>query len=193
MSDAPHDQLGTWTMDGETEKTRTPIKALREKYGDKVKIHFVKGLEYSRDKNKTNFNKVLEKAYQADAIIAFVGEEAILSGEAHCLADIKLQGAQSELIKVLSGTNKPLITVIMAGRPLVINEELNLSDAVLYAWHPGTMGGNALADILFGKTTPGGNYPLLSQKQRDKFPSTIITPTADVRPQEKKSLWTKYL
>ena len=60
LSDAPHDQLGTWTMDGETEKTRTPIKALREKYGDKVKIHFVKGLEYSRDKNKTNFNKVLE-------------------------------------------------------------------------------------------------------------------------------------
>lgn len=50
LSDAPHDQLGTWTMDGETERTQTPVKALREMYGDKVEIHFVKGLEYSRDK-----------------------------------------------------------------------------------------------------------------------------------------------
>ena len=58
-------------------------------YGDKVEIHFVKGLEYSRDKNKMNFNKVLAKASQVDVIIAFIGEEAILSGEAHCLADIK--------------------------------------------------------------------------------------------------------
>ena len=113
LSDAPHDQLGTWTMDGETERTQTPVKALRKMYGDKVEIHFVKGLEYSRDKNKMNFNKVLAKASQVDVIIAFIGEEAILSGEAHCLADIKLQGAQSELIKILSGTNKPLITVII--------------------------------------------------------------------------------
>lgn len=170
LSDAPHDQLGTWTMDGETERTQTPVKALREMYGDKVEIHFVKGLEYSRDKNKMNFNKVLAKASQVDVIIAFIGEEAILSGEAHCLADIKLQGAQSELIKILSGTNKPLITVIMAGRPLIINEELNLSDAVLYAWHPGTMGGNALADILFGKTTPSGKLPVTFPKATGQIP-----------------------
>lgn len=170
LADAPHDQLGTWTMDGETERTQTPVKALREMYGDKVKIHFVKGLAYSRDKNKTDFKKVLEKAKLSDVIIAFVGEEAILSGEAHCLADIKLQGAQSELIKELSGTNKPLITVIMAGRPLTISEELSQSNAVLYAWHPGTMGGNALADILFGKTTPSGKLPVTFPKAVGQIP-----------------------
>lgn len=170
LADAPHDQLGTWTMDGEIEKTQTPIKALREMYGDKVKIHFIKGLEYSRDKNTSTFNQVLAKARQVDAIIAFMGEEAILSGEAHCLADIKLQGAQSELIKELSETNKPLITVIMAGRPLTISEELNQSDAVLYAWHPGTMGGNALADILFGKSTPSGKLPVTFPKAVGQIP-----------------------
>lgn len=170
LADAPHDQLGTWTMDGETERTQTPVKALQEMYGDKVKIHFVKGLAYSRDKNKTDFKKVLEKAKLSDVIIAFVGEEAILSGEAHCLADIKLQGAQSELIKELSGTNKPLITVIMAGRPLTISEELSQSNAVLYAWHPGTMGGNALADILFGKTTPSGKLPVTFPKAVGQIP-----------------------
>lgn len=57
-------------MDGETERTQTPVKALRKMYGDKVEIHFVKGLEYSRDKNKMNFNKVLAKASQVDVIIA---------------------------------------------------------------------------------------------------------------------------
>lgn len=170
LADAPHDQLGTWTMDGETERTQTPVKALQEMYGDKVKIHFVKGLAYSRDKNNTDFKKVLEKAKLSDVIIAFVGEEAILSGEAHCLADIKLQGAQSELIKELSGTNKPLITVIMAGRPLTISEELSQSNAVLYAWHPGTMGGNALADILFGKTTPSGKLPVTFPKAVGQIP-----------------------
>lgn len=170
LADAPHDQLGTWTMDGEIERTQTPIKALREMYGDKVKIHFIKGLEYSRDKNTSTFNQVLAKARQVDAIIAFMGEEAILSGEAHCLADIKLQGAQSELIKELSETNKPLITVIMAGRPLTISEELNQSDAVLYAWHPGTMGGNALADILFGKSTPSGKLPVTFPKAVGQIP-----------------------
>lgn len=170
LADAPHDQLGTWTMDGEIERTQTPIKALREMYGDKVKIHFIKGLEYSRDKNTANFNQVLAEARQVDAIIAFMGEEAILSGEAHCLADIKLQGAQSELIKKLSETNKPLITVIMAGRPLTISEELNQSDAVLYAWHPGTMGGNALADILFGKSTPSGKLPVTFPKAVGQIP-----------------------
>lgn len=170
LADAPHDQLGTWTMDGEIEKTQTPIKALREMYGDKVKIHFIKGLEYSRDKNTVNFNQVLAKARQVDAIIAFMGEEAILSGEAHCLADIKLQGAQSEFIKKLSETNKPLITVIMAGRPLTISDELNQSDAVLYAWHPGTMGGNALADILFGKSTPSGKLPVTFPKAVGQIP-----------------------
>lgn len=170
LADAPHDQLGTWTMDGEIERTQTPIKALRRMYGDNVKIHFIKGLEYSRDKNTINFNQALAKARQVDAIIAFMGEEAILSGEAHCLADIKLQGAQSEFIKKLSETNKPLITVIMAGRPLTISEELSQSDAVLYAWHPGTMGGNALAGILFGKATPSGKLPVTLPKAVGQIP-----------------------
>lgn len=170
LADAPHDQLGTWTMDGETEKTQTPIKALREMYGNKVKIDFIKGLEYSRDKDKSNFKKVIEKARLADAVIAFMGEEAILSGEAHCLADIKLQGAQPELIKELSILNKPLITVIMAGRPLTIDKEINYSNAVLYAWHPGTMGGNAIADILFGKTCPSGKLPVTFPKAVGQIP-----------------------
>jgi beta-glucosidase len=170
LADAPHDQLGTWTMDGEVDKTQTPAKAIIAKYGKKVKVHFVPTLTYSRDKNQSEFDKAMEIASTVDAIVVFAGEEAILTGEAHSLANLNLQGAQSELIARLKTTGKPLVTVVMAGRPLTISKEATLSDALLYAWHPGTMGGPALADILFGKTNPGGKLPVTFPKHVGQIP-----------------------
>ncbi|TZF84913.1 beta-glucosidase BglX [Pedobacter sp. BS3] len=170
LADAPHDQLGTWTMDGEPGKTQTPAKAIANLYGNKVKVHVVPGLTYSRDKNQSTFDEVLRMARSVDAIVAFVGEEAILTGEAHSLAALNLQGAQSELIKQLSATGKPLVTVVLAGRPLTIGKEVEQSDAVLYAWHPGTMGGPAIADILFGKAIPAGKLPVTFPKEVGQIP-----------------------
>lgn len=170
LADASHDQLGTWTMDGETDKTQTPAKAIASMYGDKVKIHFMPGLTYSRDKNQSSFDEVLRIAHSVDAIVVFVGEEAILTGEAHSLAGLNLQGAQSELIKQLKATRKPLVTVVMAGRPLTIGREIEQSDAVLYAWHPGTMGGPAIADMLFGKAIPVGKLPVTFPKGVGQIP-----------------------
>ena len=88
-------------------------------------------------------------ARRADAVVAFVGEESFLSGEARSLADLDLRGAQKQLIAALAQTGKPLVMVVMAGRPLTIADEVKASNAVLYSFHPGTMGGPALADILF--------------------------------------------
>lgn len=170
LADAPHDQLGTWTMDGEVDKTQTPAKAIEAMYGKKVKIHFVPSLTYSRDKNQSEFDKVLQVARSVDAIIVFAGEEAILTGEAHSLANLNLQGAQSELISKLKTIGKPLVTVVMAGRPLTIGKEVALSDALLYAWHPGTMGGPAIADVLFGKANPGGKLPVTFPKEVGQIP-----------------------
>ena len=170
LADAPHDQLGTWTMDGEADKTQTPAMAIAEMYGKGVKVHYVKTLGYSRDKDRSKFKEVLKIAQSVDAIIVFAGEEAILTGEAHSLANLNLQGAQSELIEQLRVAGKPLVTVVMAGRPLTIGKELKLSDAVLYVWHPGTMGGPAIADILFGKTVPGGKLPVTFPKEAGQIP-----------------------
>ncbi|KAB4194788.1 glycosyl hydrolase, partial [Bacteroides uniformis] len=99
-----------------------------------------------------------------------VGEEAILSGEAHCLADLNLQGAQRELIAALAKTGKPVVTVVMAGRPLTIGKEVELSSAVLYSFHPGTMGGPALADLLWGKAVPSGKTPVTFPKMVGQIP-----------------------
>lgn len=170
MADAPYEQLGTWVFDGEKEHTVTPLKAIKEMYGDKVNVIFEPALAYSRDKDRSGIVKAVSAARRADAVIVFVGEESILSGEAHSLANLDLQGAQSELIKSLSAVGKPLVTVVMAGRQLTIGKEVEASDAVLYSFHPGTMGGPAIADILFGKVNPSAKTPVTFPRMMGQLP-----------------------
>lgn len=170
MADAPYEQMGTWVFDGEKEHTQTPLTAIKEMYGDRVKVLFEKVLDYSRDKNTTGIARAVNTARQADAVVVFVGEESILSGEAHSLANLNLQGAQSQLIKELAATGKPVVTVVMAGRQLVIADEVKVSDAMLYSFHPGTMGGPAIADILFGKVNPSGKTPVTFPRMSGQVP-----------------------
>lgn len=170
MADAPYEQMGTWVFDGEKEHTQTPLTAIKEMYGNKVKVIFEKGLDYSRDKNTAGIARAVSAARQADAVVVFVGEESILSGEAHSLANLNLQGAQSQLIKELAATGKPVVTVVMAGRQLVIADEVKISDAMLYSFHPGTMGGPAIADILFGEVNPSGKTPVTFPRMSGQVP-----------------------
>lgn len=170
MADAPHDQLGTWVFDGDKTHTQTPLAALKEMYGDRVQVIYEPGLTYSREKNAAGIAKAVAAARRADAVVAFVGEEAILSGEAHSLADLNLKGAQSELIAALAATGKPLVTVVMAGRQLTIGKEVEASDAMLYLFHPGTMGGPAIADLLFSKAVPSGKTPVTFLKTVGQVP-----------------------
>lgn len=170
MADAPYEQMGTWVFDGEKEHTQTPLTAIKEMYGNKVKVIFEKGLDYSRDKSTAGIARAVNAARQADAVVVFVGEESILSGEAHSLANLNLQGAQSQLIKELAATGKPVVTVVMAGRQLVIADEVKVSDAMLYSFHPGTMGGPAIADILFGEVNPSGKTPVTFPRMSGQVP-----------------------
>ena len=157
MADAPHDQLGTWSFDGEKDHTVTPLQALQERFPGKVV--YVPGLAYSREK-RARFDDVVAAARRADVVLAFLGEEAILSGEAHCLADLNLIGSQSDLLAALKTAGKPVVATVMAGRPLTIERDLPNCAALLYAFHPGTMGGPALANILFGEVNPSGKTPV---------------------------------
>lgn len=170
LADAPYEQLGTWVFDGEKTHTQTPLQAIRETAGNKVQVIYEPGLAYSRDKNRAGIARAAAAAARADVVLAFVGEESILSGEAHCLADLNLVGAQSELIAAVARTGKPVVTVVMAGRPLTIGKEADLSAAVLYNFHPGTMGGPAIADLLFGKEAPSGKTPVTFPKTAGQIP-----------------------
>ena len=157
LADAPHDQLGTWAFDGQKEHTVTPLAALRERFPGRVV--YVPGLENSRQKRE-RFDDVVAAARRADVVLAFLGEEAILSGEAHSLADLNLKGSQSELLAALKAAGKPVVATVMAGRPLTIERDLPNCGALLYAFHPGTMGGPALANLIFGDVAPSGKTPV---------------------------------
>jgi len=157
MADAPHDQLGTWAFDGEKSHTITPLKALQERFPGQVT--YVPGLRYSREK-RNGFEDVVAAARRADVVLVFLGEEAILSGEAHSLADLNLQGSQSELLAALKATGKPVVATVMAGRPLTIERDLPYCNGLLYAFHPGTMGGPALVNLLMGDVNPSGKTPI---------------------------------
>lgn len=167
MADAPHDQLGTWVFDGEKEHTVTPLAAFKQSEYD---VTYVPGLTYSRDNNTSKFAEVVRAAKSADAVIFVGGEESILSGEAHCLSNLNLQGAQSALLAALKQAGKPVISVIMAGRPLTITDDLKNCDAVLYMFHPGTMGGEALVNLVSGKVSPSGKTPVSFPKNAGQIP-----------------------
>lgn len=169
LADAPREQLGTWCFDGRGENSVTPLQAIKEVLGEK-RVNYVSGLNYSRDKNKSQFTAAIAAAAKSDAILFFAGEERILSGEAHSRGEIDLPGAQRELIHELSKTGRPLIVIVMAGRPLAIGNEMSDSDALLYAWHGGTMAGPALADLIFGKESPSGKLPVTFVRGSGQIP-----------------------
>jgi beta-glucosidase len=169
MANQKNEQLGTWVFDGDGALTQTPLEALKTKLG-KNKVVFAEGLNYSRSKDKSGFQKAVNAAKESDVIVLCLGEESILSGEAHSRGEISLPGAQEALLAELEKTGKPLILVVLAGRPLAIGDAAKHADAILYAFHPGTMGGPALADLLVGDANPSGKLPVTFPKSAGQIP-----------------------
>ena len=169
MADAQHDQAGTWCFDLDKTHTVTPLAALREALGNDA-VLFEKGLTYSRDKSEEGIQKAVEVAKKADIVVMVAGEEAVLSGEAHCRADLSLPGAQTKMLEALKATGKPVVLIIMAGRPLTISHEVALADATLFMFHPGTMGGTAIANMLTGAAVPSGKLPMTFPKMAGQEP-----------------------
>lgn len=104
--------------------------------------------------DESHIDEAVQLAKTADVIVACVGEPRVNSGESHSRTDIRLPKVQRKLIERLNELGKPLVLVVFGGRPQVLKEVEPFADAILYAWHPGTEGGNAVADILYGKVIP---------------------------------------
>jgi beta-glucosidase len=127
-------------------------------------------METSRSRSTEPFDEAVAVAETSDAALLFLGEESILSGEAHSRADINLPGAQAELVRRVRETGTPVIAVIMAGRPLTLTNIIDKVDAMLFAWHPGTMGGPAIAELLFGLESPSGKLPATFPRMVGQIP-----------------------
>jgi beta-glucosidase len=160
LADDGYEQLGTWVFDGESHHSHTCLQAIHELVGEDLEVRWARGMETSRCRNHDGFHEAVQIAEESDVVLMFMGEESILSGEAHCRAEIDLPGNQEQLIDAIAATGTPVVLVIMAGRPLTLQNVADKVSALLYAWHPGTMGGPAIADLLFGIESPSGKLPV---------------------------------
>ncbi len=168
LANAPHEQLGTWIFDGKVSLAQTPLQAFSAEFGERLYFHPV--LKTSRSKDLTALTEVIKELADCDLIVVCIGEESILSGEAHSRADIGLPGAQTQLLEALRKLGKPVVCVVMAGRPLTLTSEIALVDALLYAWHPGVMAGPAIADLLVGRAVPSGKLPVTFVRHVGQIP-----------------------
>ncbi len=171
LAHAQHDQNGTWCFDKVDSMTITPLMAFRElaKQGE-IRLIEQTGKHWSREVSAANIASLTRLARQADVVLYFGGEESILSGEARCRAHLNLPGDQSAQLRALKATGKPVVLTVMAGRPLCIGEDINLVDAVLYAFHGGTMQGPALANLIMGKVAPSGRLPITFPNAEGQIP-----------------------
>jgi beta-glucosidase len=165
LADDPHNPLGTWSFDGDRSASVTLLAALKERLGSTRIEHFA-GVPDARSNDTSGFDAALAGVKRADAAIVVIGEDGNISGECRSRAYLDVPGAQSALLGCLASAGKPLVVVVMAGRPLTLDRELAHASAVLYAWHPGTMAGPGIVDVLFGDVPPSGKLPI-------SFPRTV--------------------
>jgi beta-glucosidase len=171
LADDPYEQLGTWIFDGKPEYSQTCLQSFKQatEHTD-TQIHYVQGMDTSRSQQQSQFAQAIQAAEEAEIAVLVLGEESILSGEAHCRAEINLPGCQEQLIAAIAETGTPIVLVVMAGRPLTLEKVLPKVDALLYAWHPGTMAGPAIVDLLLGKVSPSGKLPITFPRKVGQIP-----------------------
>ena len=163
-------QNGEWAGKGNREQSVSLYEGLTEKYaGTNVKFVYAQGCDLTTD-NRDGFAEALATARRADVVLAVMGEDFNWSGEAASRSDIRLPGAQQELLKELKKTGKPVGVVLMNGRPLDLSwEDANL-DAIMEAWYLGTMSGHGLADVIAGDYNPSGRLTMSFPRNVGQLP-----------------------
>lgn len=147
--------LGTWAITGNEEDVVTVLSGITSAVEKGTEIVYDKGCEVIGD-DGTDFSSAVQLATESDVIIAVVGENADMSGEASSRMDLNLPGRQEELLKALHQTGKPVIVILINGRPLSIPWAAENVAAIVEAWQLGIQTGSAVADVLFGDYNPSG-------------------------------------
>ncbi|MEP6787555.1 MAG: glycoside hydrolase family 3 N-terminal domain-containing protein [Acidobacteriota bacterium] len=161
--------LDWWAGDAKAEDSITILDGIQQKVGTRTKVRFEKGCELICDSDK-DFDKAVDAAKEADFTIIVAGEIRDISGEAGSRSNIDLPGRQLDLIKAIHAKGKPYAVVLKNGRPLTIGWLAENSPAILETWHSGTMGGAAVADVLFGDANPSGKLPATFPRSVGQIP-----------------------
>jgi beta-glucosidase len=168
LADSPADQLGCWQGLGRTEEAVSVRSALAEIFPG-TRLRYAAGCQ-TTGTDTSGFAAARAAASEADVIIAALGESASQTGEATSRTSLDLSGPQLALLRELRNTGKPIVLLLMAGRPLLLESVEPLVDAILVGWHPGTMGGPAIADVLTGAYNPAGRLPITWPRSVGQIP-----------------------
>lgn len=189
LGDNPENMPGTWSVAARHKDAVSLLSGLKQTMGDKVNFVYAKGsnFEYSAEleERSTMFGKnsyrdnrpvaeiikeAVEVAKKADVIVAALGEASEMSGECSSRSDIGIPQSQKDLLVELKKTGKPIVLVLFTGRPLVLNQEKEIADAILNVWFPGSEAGYAISDVLFGKVNPSGKLPMSFPRSVGQIP-----------------------
>jgi beta-glucosidase len=170
LADAPAEQLGCWALDGDVSRSVTPLHDLQRRLGSKVELTYAPGVAYSFDPSESQIERAVEAARKADIALVYLGEDAVLSGEARSRSSLDLPGRQGELLRRVAATDTPVVLIVLAGRPLAIGNAIEQCQATLFAWHPGSMGGPGIHDVLFGVVAPSGKLPVTFPRSAGQVP-----------------------
>ncbi len=157
------DILGQWSWQGSKEDAITLRQGLVNKLQEEPLLAV--GSDIS-EINATSLEQALTVAQQADVLIVALGEHSTMSGEAGSLTNIQLPQAQLDLLQSLAELDKPIVSILFNGRPLDLHGVIEHSHAIIEAWFPGTEGGNALADLLYGDENFSGKLTM-------SFPNSV--------------------
>jgi beta-glucosidase len=211
VADSMESTEGSWMVFGHKPAAVTVLEGIRAKLPN-ARIEFAPGPEIRRDipsmfedffverKKPAQTPEDAEAAFQAaiatakgaDLVIMVLGETDLMAGEAASRGSLDLPGRQEELLKAVVALGKPVVLVLLNGRPLSINWAAEHVSAILEAWEPGTEGGNAVADILFGDVNPGGKLPVTFPRSGSHAPmyyARTITHQPEHHPQYRSRYW----
>lgn len=169
LSDSRVDPLGPWHGIGRSEDVVSILDGIRKAVSTSTRVLTAKGCD-STFTDTSGFAEAVRIGAAADAIIMVVGEHSDMSGEAASRSDLGLPGVQAELVKRIQSIGKPLVLVLMNGRPLTIPWEARHVPAIVEAWFPGIQAGNAVADVLFGDVNPSGKLPVSFPRSMGQIP-----------------------
>jgi len=180
LAESKADTMGGWSLAGKYDDTVTLLEGIRAKVGGSVQVRYAKGVEIERGKESifdpqfrspkptlltaadrdAAFKEAVEAVKASDVAVLVMGELQSMSGERASRSTLNLPGRQEELLEAAVATGKPVVLVLLNGRPLDVTWAAGHVPAILEAWYPGTEGGNAVADLLFGDASPGGKLPV---------------------------------
>ncbi|TSA20883.1 glycosyl hydrolase [bacterium] len=155
LADDKESPLGPWHAQGKPEDVIPVLEGIKAKLGFGTRLLFARGCEIEKP-SMTGFTEALDVARQADVVVVVVGESGQMSGEAESRSNIGLPGSQEDLVRAVQGTGKPVVVVLMNGRPLALQWIAENVPSIVETWFLGVETGNAIADVLFGDYNPSG-------------------------------------